>query len=58
MQTHKNPALRSGPAPFKAPMINAAPIKTVLPANVPIDKPPVFTRDGKKWLVVRYFVNE
>jgi len=58
MQTHKNPALRSGPAPFKAPTINAVPIKTVLPANVPIDKPPVFTRDGKKWLVVRYFVNE
>ncbi|XP_071653086.1 uncharacterized protein Capt isoform X2 [Temnothorax longispinosus] len=51
MQTHKNPALRSGPAPFKAPTVNAAPTKTVLPANVPIDKPPVFTRDGKKWLV-------
>jgi len=58
MQTHKNPALRAGPAPFKAPTINAAPMKTVLPANVPIDKPPVFTKDGKKWLVVRYFVNE
>lgn len=52
MQTHKNPALRSGPAPFKAPTVNAATMKTVLPANAPIDKPPVFTRDGKKWLVV------
>ncbi|XP_071564351.1 uncharacterized protein Capt isoform X1 [Temnothorax nylanderi] len=51
MQTHKNPALRSGPAPFKAPTVNAAPTKTVLPANAPIDKPPVFTRDGKKWLM-------
>ncbi|XP_012521496.1 adenylyl cyclase-associated protein 1 isoform X3 [Monomorium pharaonis] len=51
MQTHKNPGLRSGPAPFKAPIVNAASMKTVLPANAPIDKPPVFTRDGKKWLV-------
>jgi len=51
MQTHKNPALRSGPAPFKAPTVNATTMKTVLPANAPIDKPPVFTRDGKKWLV-------
>ncbi|XP_072766855.1 adenylyl cyclase-associated protein 1 isoform X3 [Anoplolepis gracilipes] len=52
MQTHKNPALRSGPAPFKAPVVtNVTQIKSVLPANVPIDKPPVFTRDGKKWLV-------
>ncbi|XP_018349600.1 PREDICTED: adenylyl cyclase-associated protein 1 isoform X2 [Trachymyrmex septentrionalis] len=51
MQTHKNPALRSGPAPFKAPTVNAIPMKTVMSANTPIDKPPVFTRDGKKWLV-------
>lgn len=58
MQTHKNSALRAGPAPFKAPTINAALMKTVLPANAPIDKPPVFTRDGKKWLVVRYFANK
>lgn len=57
MQTHKNPALRTGPAPFKA-SVNAAPMKTVLPASAPIDKPPVFTRDGKKWLVVRYFAKK
>lgn len=50
MQTHKNPALRAGPAPFKAPAVTS--IKSVLPANAPIDKPSVFTRDGKKWLVV------
>lgn len=53
MQTHKNPSLRTGPAPFKAPIVgNTVPTKTVSSANAPIDKPPVFTRDGKKWLVV------
>ncbi|XP_044020221.1 adenylyl cyclase-associated protein 1 isoform X1 [Aphidius gifuensis] len=53
MQTHKNPSIRSGPAPFKAPVVNSsgATMKTTLPANAPIDKPPVFNRDGKKWLV-------
>ncbi|KZC05144.1 PREDICTED: adenylyl cyclase-associated protein 1 [Dufourea novaeangliae] len=55
MQTHKNPSLRTGPAPFKAPVVgnNAAvpPMKIVPPANAPIEKPPVFTKDGKKWLV-------
>ncbi|XP_029040513.2 adenylyl cyclase-associated protein 1 isoform X1 [Osmia bicornis bicornis] len=52
MQTHKNPSLRTGPAPFKAPLVgNSIPTKIVPPANAPIDKPPVFTRDGKKWLV-------
>ena len=54
MQTHKNPNLRTGPAPFKAPATanSGSPMKNTLPANAPIDKPPVFTRDGKKWLVV------
>nr|XP_031830881.1 adenylyl cyclase-associated protein 1 isoform X1 [Nomia melanderi] len=52
MQTHKNPSLRTGPAPFKAPIVdNAIPSKTVPPASAPIDKPPVFTKDGKKWLI-------
>lgn len=52
MQTHKNPSLRTGPAPFKAPVVdNAVASKTVPSANAPIDKPPVFTRDGKKWLI-------
>ncbi|XP_066601138.1 microtubule-associated protein futsch-like isoform X1 [Prorops nasuta] len=51
MQTHKNPSLRTGPAPFKAPVVNNALGKSISPANAPIDKPPVFTRDGKKWLV-------
>lgn len=51
MQTHKNPSLRTGPAPFKAPVVSNAVPKMVPAASAPIDKPPVFTRDGKKWLV-------
>lgn len=53
MQTHKNPQLRKGPAPFK-PAASSAPLKA-LPqpgAGTLPDKPPVFTRDGKKWLIV------
>lgn len=46
MQTHKNPALRSGPAPFKAP--TGLPTTKTTPSTV---KLPVFTRDGKKWLI-------
>lgn len=49
MQTHKNTTLRSGPAPFKAPSATAA--KPAAGAGKPIDKPPVFNRDGKKWLI-------
>ncbi|CAH0690650.1 unnamed protein product [Chilo suppressalis] len=52
MQTHKNPQLRTGPAPFKA-ATRGAPLKQ-LPqpgAGTLPDKPPVFTRDGKKWLI-------
>ncbi|XP_063979487.1 adenylyl cyclase-associated protein 1 isoform X2 [Diachasmimorpha longicaudata] len=54
MQTHKNSSLRTGPAPFKAPVVSnssSSPMKIVPPASQPIDKPPVFTRDGKKWLI-------
>lgn len=51
MQTHKNPNLRSGPAPYKAPQ----PFKATGPkpyvAPQQDDKPPVFNRDGKKWLI-------
>lgn len=47
MQTHKNPTLRTGPAPFKAPVSTT---KSVQPSAV-IDKPPNFIRDGKKWLI-------
>lgn len=50
MQTHKNPSLRSGPAPFKAPACSSAPPTKPVKAP-PSDKPPVFARDGKKWIV-------
>lgn len=48
MQTHKNPSLRTGPAPFKAPA--TASVKSVA-KSVDTSKPPVFNRDGKKWLI-------
>ncbi|ALC38576.1 capt, partial [Drosophila busckii] len=49
MQTHKNPSLRTGPAPFKTPA-SSSNNHSAAPA-APIAKPPVFTRDGKKWLI-------
>lgn len=49
MQTHKNTALRSGPAPFKAPTTGTRSVG----APVVTDKPPSFVKDGKKWMVVR-----
>ncbi|XP_026290976.1 adenylyl cyclase-associated protein 1 isoform X1 [Frankliniella occidentalis] len=48
MQTHKNPSLRTGPAPFTTGVSNSS---SVSPAAQAVDKPPKFTRDGKKWLV-------
>lgn len=55
MQTHKNPQLRTGPAPFKAaPAARGPPAKQLpQPGAGTLDKPPVFARDGKKWLIVR-----
>ncbi|KAM3967900.1 adenylyl cyclase-associated protein 1 [Aphomia sociella] len=53
MQTHKNPQLRQGPAPFKPAVASRAAAKP-LPqpgAGTLPDKPPVFMRDGKKWLI-------
>ncbi|XP_011496438.1 PREDICTED: adenylyl cyclase-associated protein [Ceratosolen solmsi marchali] len=61
MQTHKNTSLRTGPAPFKAPVVSnnsSSPVKTTPPANAPINKPPVFCRDGKKWLVEYHVGNK
>lgn len=46
MQTHKNTTLRAGPAPFKAP------VRSEVVAAA--EKQPVFTREGKKWLIVSY----
>ncbi|CAG9818475.1 unnamed protein product, partial [Phaedon cochleariae] len=48
MQTHKNPTLRQGPAPFKPAPTTGAGRGTAAPV---VDRPPVFTRDGKKWLI-------
>lgn len=50
MQTHKNTTLRTGPAPFKAP--TGFKPQTAPKPVAAVDKPPVFTKDGKKWLVV------
>lgn len=50
MQTHKNPHLRSGPAPFKA-TAGSATNYSGKPAS---EKPPVFQRDGKKWIIEYY----
>ncbi|CAF4794179.1 unnamed protein product [Pieris macdunnoughi] len=52
MQTHKNPQLREGPAPFKAAPRGAPakPLPTPGAGALP-DKPPIFARDGKKWLI-------
>ncbi|KAL1493312.1 hypothetical protein ABEB36_011390 [Hypothenemus hampei] len=44
MQTHKNPTLKQGAAPFRGPGSNAA-------SGLQPDKPPVFTREGKKWRI-------
>lgn len=49
MQTHKNPTLRTGPAPFKTPTQFGSASKA--PSGAPAVKDPVFTRDGKKWLI-------
>ena len=55
MQTHKNPALRTGPAPFKAP--GSTPVKKapapIPPKAAPAAKPPLMELQGKKWVVVR-----
>ncbi|XP_055635172.1 adenylyl cyclase-associated protein 1 isoform X2 [Toxorhynchites rutilus septentrionalis] len=49
MQTHKNPSLRSGPAPYKAPAGISNGTKSVTAPSA--TKPPSFVRDGKKWLI-------
>lgn len=52
MQTHKNPTLRTGPAPFVSGPTPYKPAIAVKPtAAAPVDKPPVFNRDGKKWII-------
>ncbi|XP_058819681.1 adenylyl cyclase-associated protein 1 isoform X2 [Topomyia yanbarensis] len=51
MQTHKNPGLRSGPAPYKAPTGISNGTTSVSAPVAPVSKPPSFIRDGKKWLI-------
>lgn len=51
MQTHKNTAIRTGPAPFKAPAQSIVAVKASAPV-APTQKEPIFTQDGKKWLIV------
>ncbi|XP_067011122.2 adenylyl cyclase-associated protein 1 isoform X2 [Anabrus simplex] len=49
MQTHKNTALRAGPAPFKPPPQSST--FRSIGSSQPVDKPPNFVKEGKKWLV-------
>lgn len=51
MQTHKNPSLRSGPAPYKTPCGITNGTKSVSAPAAAVAKPPSFVRDGKKWLI-------
>lgn len=50
MQTHKNAALRAGPAPFKAPVVSNT--HRPVSAPKPAEKTPTLYKDGKKWIVV------
>lgn len=50
MQTHKNPSLRGGPIDSKATVGGGA--ATNSSGKPTVAKTPVFTRDGKKWLIV------
>ncbi|XP_049318096.1 uncharacterized protein LOC105229330 isoform X1 [Bactrocera dorsalis] len=50
MQTHKNPTLRTGPAPFKTPTQFGS-SSSGSSTTAAVAKEPVFTRDGKKWLI-------
>uniref|UniRef100_A0A6P4EA36 Adenylyl cyclase-associated protein 1 isoform X1 n=1 Tax=Drosophila rhopaloa TaxID=1041015 RepID=A0A6P4EA36_DRORH len=50
MQTHKNPSLRTGPAPFKSPAQVGGKQAAAAPSSAAA-KAPVFERDGKKWII-------
>ncbi|KAI9575611.1 hypothetical protein GQX74_011712 [Glossina fuscipes] len=45
----KNPTLRTGPAPFKPTQFGF--VSAAGPAAASMVKDPIFTRDGKKWLI-------
>lgn len=52
-QTHKNPALRQAPAPYKPPPTGPRPFKPVTApgSQTKPAKPPRFELEGKKWCV-------
>ncbi|XP_050393449.1 adenylyl cyclase-associated protein 1 isoform X1 [Patella vulgata] len=50
MKTHKNPALREGPAPYKPP-VTRKPVSAPTPAKPATVHPPVTKLEGKKWIV-------
>lgn len=50
MQTHKNPALRSGPAPFSKPNVAPKPGSAPTVAKV-VERPPRKELEGKKWMI-------
>ncbi|XP_060068169.1 adenylyl cyclase-associated protein 1-like, partial [Ylistrum balloti] len=58
MKTHKNPALRQGPAPFKATQVKSAPKPAPKPVAKPVSKPPVTElQNSKKWIVENHVDN-
>jgi adenylyl cyclase-associated protein len=55
MQTHKNPSLRSGPAPFTKPSVAPKPIGSVAASSPAmqkaVERPPRKELEGKKWMI-------
>ena len=54
MKTHKNPALRQGPKPF-VPSPKASPVAAPKSVAAPVNKPPKFALEAKKWIIVSVF---
>jgi adenylyl cyclase-associated protein len=55
MQTHKNPSLRSGPAPFTKPNVAPKPIGSVAASSPAmqkaVERPARKELEGKKWMI-------
>lgn len=51
MQTHKNPSLRTGPAPFSKPNVAPKPGSSAPAGPKVIERPPRKELEGKKWLI-------
>ena len=54
MKTHKNPTLRQGPKPF-VPSPKASPVAAPKSVAAPVNKPPKFALEAKKWIIVSVF---